>query len=106
MMFGKKLNSRLLSGSFCFFSPSHKYQECKLYITKTFFKRKIYAQLQINDIFLSTKTTNEMHTDYYDVKSTIYPNCRSFTFTLGLNFNKIHKRYAGNGAGLTEKSRL
>lgn len=83
-----------------------KYQECKLSITKTFFKRKLYAKLQINDIFRSTKTTNEMHTDYYDVKSTIYPNCRSLTFTLGLNFNKIHKRYAGNGAGLGEKSRL
>lgn len=82
------------------------YQEFTLSVTKTFFKRRVYTKLQINDVFRSTKTTNELHTKYYNIKSTIFPNCRNIILTLGYNFNRTHKRYAGNGAGMEEKSRL
>ncbi|MCO6026418.1 outer membrane beta-barrel protein [Prevotella cerevisiae] len=83
-----------------------KYQEFSMSVTKMFFKRKLYTKIQLNDIFRSTKTTNDLHTDYYNIKSTISPNCRSLILTLGYNFNTTHKRYTGDGAGKEEKSRL
>jgi hypothetical protein len=82
------------------------YQKLDIFISKYFCKRKLYLKFQLEDIFKSTKSVNEMYTDNYNIKQTTWPTCRNAIFTIGYNFNHTRKRYSGTGAGVEEKNRL
>lgn len=85
---------------------TNRYHSFDLAISKSFIKNKLYLKAQIEDVFLSSKSINEMVTNNYKVKQTIYPLYRNYMLTIGYRFNQSRKRYAGEGAGLEERKRL
>lgn len=88
------------------YNISGSYQKFDASLTKYFFGRKLYVKLQSEDIFKSSMTASELHTNSYNVKSKMWPSYRNITLTIGFNFNKTRKRYSGVGAGTEVKNRL
>ncbi len=88
------------------YTLAKSYQKFDAYIAHYFFKGKLQVKLQMEDVFKSSKSTNEMHTVNYDIRQKTIPNYRTVLLSLSYNFNRTHKRYLGTGAGSSEKDRL
>lgn len=82
------------------------YQKFDAFVAQYFLKGKLQVKLQMEDVFKSSKSINDMHTVNYDIRQKTIPNYRNVVLSLSYNFNRTHKRYLGTGAGSSEKDRL
>ena len=88
------------------YTIAKSYQKFDAFVAQSFFNNKLQVKLQLEDIFKSSKSINDMHTVSYDIRQKIIPNYRNVLLSLNYNFNRTHKRYLGTGAGSSEKDRL
>lgn len=88
------------------YTLAKSYQKFDAFVAQYFLKGKLQVKLQLEDVFKSSKSINDMHTVNYDIRQKTIPNYRNVLLSLSYNFNRTHKRYLGTGAGSSEKDRL
>ena len=88
------------------YTLTKKYQRFDAFVAQTFLHGSLQVKLQLEDIFKSSKNTNEMYSTNYNIKQITFPSFRTISLSVSYNFNKTHKRYLGTGAGSSEKNRL
>lgn len=88
------------------YTLTKSYQKFDAFVAQYFLKGKLQVKLQLEDVFKSSKSINDMHSVNYDIRQKTIPNYRNVLLSLSYNFNRTHKRYLGTGAGSSEKGRL
>lgn len=88
------------------YTLAKSYQKFDAFVAQYFFNGKLQVKLQLEDVFKSSKSINDMHTVNYDIRQKTIPNYRNVILSISYNINRTHKRYLGTGAGSAEKDRL
>ena len=86
------------------YASSSSYVNAKLY--KDFFKKKLSFTLEARNIFNGSRQNFTFYNDAVTMFQKTFSEMRTVMFTVQYNFNVTRARYAGSGAGNTEKKRL
>lgn len=75
-------------------------------LTKTFLRNTLSIQLAAKDIFNARRDGNTIYSKniHFYIGNTY--DSRHISFTIKYNFNTVHNKYKGTGAGNEERQRL